>query len=64
MDGISVSDVQGSTAGGGGIPLPNPDGIEEFKVQTGQYDAAYGRYGGSIVSLITKAGSNASWDIF
>ena len=56
MDGISVSDVQGSAAGSGGIPIPNPDSIQEFKVQTGLYDAAYGRYGGANVSLITKTG--------
>jgi hypothetical protein len=59
LDGISVSDVQGSAAGSGGIPIPNPDSIQEFKVQTGLYDAAYGRYAGANVSLITKAGSNA-----
>ncbi len=59
VDGISVSDVQGSAAGSGGIPIPNPDSIQEFKVQTGLYDAAYGRYGGANVSVITKTGSNA-----
>ena len=59
IDGISVSDVQGSAAGSGGIPIPNPDSIEEFKVQTGLYDAGYGRYGGANVSVITKTGSNA-----
>jgi hypothetical protein len=59
LDGVSVSDVQGSAAGSGGIPIPNPDSIEEFKVQTGLYDAAYGRYAGANVSLITKTGSNA-----
>jgi Carboxypeptidase regulatory-like domain/TonB dependent receptor len=59
LDGISVSDVQGSAAGSGGIPIPNPDSIQEFKVQTGLYDAAYGRYAGANVSLITKTGSNA-----
>ena len=59
LDGLSVSDVQGSAAGSGGIPIPNPDSIEEFKVQTGLYDAAYGRYGGANVSLITKTGSDA-----
>ena len=58
LDGISVSDVQGSAAGSGGIPIPNPDSIQEFKVQTGLYDAAYGRYAGANVSLITKTGSN------
>jgi hypothetical protein len=59
LDGISVSDVQGSAAGSGGIPIPNPDSIQEFKVQTGLYDAAYGRYAGANVSLITKSGSNS-----
>src|SRR5258706_1884343 len=58
LDGISVSDVQGSAAGSGGIPIPNPDSIQEFKVQTGLYDAAYGRYGGANVTLITRTGSN------
>jgi hypothetical protein len=59
LDGISVSDVQGSAAGSGGIPIPNPDSVQEFKVQTGLYDAGYGRYGGANVSVITKTGSNA-----
>ena len=58
LDGLSVSDVQGSGSGSGGIPLPNPDSLQEFKVQTGQYDAGYGRYAGANVSLVTKAGAN------
>ena len=59
VDGISVSDVQGSASGSGGIPLPNPDSLQEFKVQTGLYDAAYGRYGGANISVITRTGGNA-----
>lgn len=58
LDGVSVSDVQGSGSGSGGIPLPNPDSLPEFKVQTGQYDAGYGRYAGANVSLVTKTGAN------
>lgn len=57
LNGVSVSDVQGSATGSGGIPLPNPDSIQEFKVQTGLYDAGYGRYAGANVSLLTKSGS-------
>ncbi|MFL6302886.1 MAG: carboxypeptidase regulatory-like domain-containing protein [Candidatus Sulfotelmatobacter sp.] len=58
MDGISVSDVLGSASGSGGIPIPNPDTLREFKVQTGLYDAAFGRAAGANVSLITKTGTN------
>src|SRR5205809_83490 len=57
LDGISVSDVQGSGSISGGIPIPNPDMLEEFKVQTGLYDAAFGRAAGASVSVITKTGT-------
>jgi Carboxypeptidase regulatory-like domain/TonB dependent receptor len=58
MDGISVSDVQGSAAGSGGIPIPSPDSVQEFKVQTALYDAGFGRYGGANVSMVTRTGGN------
>jgi hypothetical protein len=59
IDGLSVSDVQGTGAASGGVPIPNPDAIQEFKVQTALYDASYGRYAGANISLITRTGSNA-----
>jgi hypothetical protein len=58
LDGISVSDVLGSGSLSGGIPIPNPDTLEEFKVQTGVYDAEFGRAVGANVSVITKSGTN------
>ena len=58
LDGISVSDVQGSSSISGGIPIPNPDMLEEFKVQTGLYDAAFGRAAGANVSVVTRTGTN------
>ncbi len=58
LDGISVSDVQGSGSISGGIPIPNPDVLQEFKLQTGQYDAAFGRAVGANVSVITRRGGN------
>ena len=54
MNGVSVTDLDT----GGAIPVPNPDAIQEFKVQTGQYDASFGRDAGANVDVITKGGSN------
>jgi hypothetical protein len=58
LDGISVSDVLGAGSISGGIPLPNPDTLQEFKVQTGLYDASFGRGSGANVSVVTKQGGN------
>ena len=58
MNGLGVNDIfsQGTTSGG--VSIPNPDTILEFKVQTGQYDAAFGRNAGANVNLVTRSGSN------
>ena len=54
MNGVGVSDLENGTS----IPIPNPDAIQEFKVQTGQYDASFGRNAGANVDVITKGGGN------
>ncbi|HKF48929.1 MAG TPA: TonB-dependent receptor [Terracidiphilus sp.] len=41
-----------------GVAVPAPDTIEEFKVQTGNFDATYGRGTGANVDLISKTGTN------
>jgi hypothetical protein len=68
MNGTEVNDLIGEGTISGGIPVPNPDSIEEFKVQTGQYDASYGRNAGANVDVVTKSGTNAFhgdvWEYF
>ncbi|MGC2617991.1 MAG: TonB-dependent receptor [Acidobacteriaceae bacterium] len=58
MNGLTINDVQGSWIYSSGIPAPNPDTIQEFKVQTALFDATTGRNAGANVNLITKTGTN------
>ena len=58
MNGLTINDVQGSWIYSAGIPAPNPDTIQEFKVQTAQFDATTGRNAGANVDVITKGGTN------
>lgn len=41
-----------------GTAIPAPDTIEEFRVQTANFDAAYGRGTGANVDLVSKSGTN------
>jgi len=58
MNGLTINDIQGSWIYSSGIPAPNPDTIQEFKVQTALFDATTGRNAGANVNVITKGGSN------
>jgi hypothetical protein len=63
MDGVAVNNIANSGSSNDGtiytgIPIPSPDAIAEFKVQTSTYDASYGRNPGANVNVSTKSGSN------
>lgn len=39
-------------------PMPNPDALNEFSVQTNSFSAEFGRQSGGIVNAVTKSGTN------
>ncbi len=39
-------------------PFPFPDALQEFSVQTSNYNAEYGQNAGGVVSIVTKSGTN------
>jgi hypothetical protein len=41
-----------------GNPLPNPDALEEFRVETSNFAAQYGRMSGGVVTAVTRSGTN------
>jgi hypothetical protein len=41
-----------------GNALPSPDAVQEFRVETNNYSAEYGRSNGGVVNVITKSGTN------
>ena len=55
IEGISATDY--NVAQNYYVPLPNPDVIQEFKVQTSLYDATQGRNGGGNVNAVLRSGS-------
>lgn len=64
MDGVEINNFGSNRAGEsygiyGGIAVPDPDTIQEFKVQTSLYDASDGRAVGANVNVVTKSGTNS-----
>jgi len=63
MDGVQVNNIANNGTSNdsgiyGGIGVPNPDAIQEFRIQTSTYDASYGRNPGANVNVVTKSGTN------
>jgi len=63
FNGIDANNLQENSAADSesslvGTAIPAPDSIEEFRVQTANFDAAYGRGAGAKVDLVSKSGTN------
>ena len=41
-----------------GNPIPNPDALQEFRVETSNYSAQYGRFSAGVVTVLTRSGTN------
>lgn len=41
------------------VVMPPPDALQEFKVETGNYNAEFGRSTGAVVNATTKGGTNS-----
>jgi len=72
FNGIDANNLSENSASGfapeAGIAIPAPDTIAEFKVQTGMYDAGYGRSTGANIDIVSKQGTNelhgSLWEFF
>lgn len=72
FNGIDANNIAENSATGFGpevsLAIPAPDTIEEFKVQTGIYDASGGRSAGANVDIVSKSGTNRFhgdlWEFF
>ena len=60
FNGVDANNISENSASGFGpevgLAIPAPDTIQEFKVQTGLYDAGSGRSGGANIDIVSKSG--------
>ena len=56
INGVDANNL--ATNAAANIAVPAPETIYEFKVQTLQYDATFGRAGGGNIQIVTRSGTN------
>jgi hypothetical protein len=56
INGVDANNL--GTNAAANIAVPAPETIYEFKVQTSQYDATFGRGGGGNIQVVTRSGGN------
>jgi len=54
LDGTSDNSLEGNVL----QARPNVDAVQEFKIQTSNFSAEFGRNSGSVVNVVTKSGTN------
>ncbi len=72
FNGVDANNFAENSASGfgaqTGLAVPAPDTLQEFKAQTGLYDASKGRGAGANVDIVGKSGTNAFhgtlWEFF
>jgi len=57
LDGVPDTGTETTNAANMAF-VPNPDATQEFRIQTSNYDAQYGRTAGGTVSVSLKSGTN------
>jgi len=60
LDGAVASAPEGGEGGSNNVTYkPSVEGIQEFRLINNGYSAEYGSNGGTVISMITKSGTNA-----
>ncbi len=58
LDGVSNILPENNVGNTTGAYTPIVDSVQEFSVQTNALSAEYGRFGGGVINLVTKSGTN------
>ncbi|MGH9913669.1 MAG: TonB-dependent receptor domain-containing protein [Pyrinomonadaceae bacterium] len=72
FNGVDANNFSQNSASGFGavtsLAIPAPDTLQEFKAQTGLYDASKGRGAGANIDIVSKSGTNSLhgtlWEFF